>query len=151
MREIKFRVWDYQKGAWAKESEAIESMGFVFGVKDYFNNIAGERAVRWDFMQFTGLHDKNGKEIYEGDILKCKGHVVTNKEQIKESSEDIWSMVDEKREDCYFNNEVQFFSGNNHGWRVKRGRFTATLKSSLIYNMSAEVIGNIHENPKLLK
>lgn len=69
MRDIKFRVWDYQRGAWARESEALESMGFEFGVNDYFNNNSDQRILRWDFMQYTGLKDKNEKDIYEGDLI----------------------------------------------------------------------------------
>lgn len=80
MREIKFKVWDYQNNRWAKYSDCYDSIGIEFGIKDYFINIAGEKAVRFAFCQYTGLKDKAGNEIYEGDILenpeKKKGVVV---------------------------------------------------------------------------
>lgn len=50
MREIKFRAWD-GKTMW----ESISDLD-----------------TDWTLMQFTGLKDKNGKEIYEGDYLTCR-------------------------------------------------------------------------------
>ena len=64
MREIKFRAW-FTNG---KE---------VFAINPYFFEEQG--LMEWQdvrdnslytFLQFTGLHDKNGKEIYEGDVVR---------------------------------------------------------------------------------
>ena len=70
-----------------------------------------------ELMQFTGLHDKNGVEIYEGDVL-CWPHYENTKNQTR------W---------------VVEGSSDSAGWSVWSPR------------RSAEVIGNIYENPELLK
>lgn len=72
-----------------------------------------------EVMQYTGLKDKNGKEIYEGDILKYDPDVTTALQEV------VW---------------------NGKGWRVrnKRGWYGDSFET-------AEVIGNIYENPDLLK
>ena len=63
MREIKFRAWD---GKRYTTDFFITSEGTVF--KPHYDRNA-EIVSDFTIEQFTGLHDKNGKEIYEGDII----------------------------------------------------------------------------------
>lgn len=64
MREIKFRVWDKLN----KEMNNIEFINFQER-RAYKNDVSYLNFNDTELMQYTGLNDKNGKEIYEGDIL----------------------------------------------------------------------------------
>lgn len=69
MRAIKFRVWDNDIKKYRSEKDGDYSLGVLSGK---VRGIYGEKFPEMQVEQFTGLHDKNGKEIYEGDIVECK-------------------------------------------------------------------------------
>lgn len=64
MRQIKFRAWDYYDKKMV--DMPINHSGYT--LNEVFENVVDED--RYGLMQFTGLLDKNGKEIYEGDIVE---------------------------------------------------------------------------------
>lgn len=72
MREIKFRIWDNEEKTMI-ENKDIYSLNF--GEYIYFSSVSVGGFIwndcDYQLMQYTGLKDKNGKEIYEGDILLC--------------------------------------------------------------------------------
>jgi len=136
MREIKFKAWHKSmKEMIHSDNRKIfinfagvpcsgGDAGTLRSPEPYFPWYRGDHYI---LMQYTGLKDKNGKEIYEGDILICSN--------IPES-QDISFEV-------YYSNEKACFD-------LKRGANTTT-SFLLSCNTLYEIIGNIHENPELLE
>ena len=116
MRELKFRVM-YKKhsGTWVKNEYILSDLIEMDGDGFLDDNDIVE--------QFTGLKDKNGKEIYEGDILDVSSVFIEPKKMVVEFSEMA----------CGFE---PFVNGCPDCY-VPTGK-------------DVVVIGNIHENPELL-
>jgi uncharacterized phage protein (TIGR01671 family) len=131
-REIKFRCWN---GEDMISPDGITRDGYAYWKE---NSIpTGSR----DIMQFTGLKDKNGKEIYEGDVV---GFV---KDKYGDGKHEYWSVEyddAQARFVCY--NQINSTRGFESD--IDGEVFVSVFED---YCFICEVIGNIYENKELLE
>jgi len=123
MRQIKFRAWN-------KEEKIMSEPFTLWGITDGFIRFDEERLIFGfeddvEVMQYTSLKDKNGKEIYEGDILLSpfKNHYLVE-----------------------WDKEAVRFAFIGYGKILVKGHYPVWQ-----FIKAYEVIGNIYENPELLK
>jgi uncharacterized phage protein (TIGR01671 family) len=123
MREIKFRALgrsskDYKTLRLTKPFNLLKYTQYSESAQDKLLPVVGDDVI---FMQYTGLKDKNGVEIYEGDII------------------------------CMADGPVYTVWWNAGGFGIKNVNDDAVQVGSLVKGFRiSEVIGNIYENPELL-
>lgn len=118
-REIKFR-------AWHKRNKNIHEPSSMFQITTNGNIYSSGLNVTDDYvlMQYTGLKDKNGKEIYEGDVLQMLG--------------DRLKII------------IEFKGGHFFGKNISSTKYTHPEFNNRNWN-HWEILGNIYKNPELLK
>ena len=176
MREILFRGKKTNKDKWiygvpVKGTEYDESeilmIESVFACDEYAcRGCDFEPVIPSTVGQYTGMIDKNGKKIFEGDIVKCK-HEWQNQGRTMDTDEVAFleqkirgaygKYIDKSLGEIfrwrfhYFRNYAVEYYALNGGLRVRNGSCFHSLTQTYITNRDLEVIGNIHDNPELLK
>ena len=157
MREIKFRAWD--------NTEDVMRYDICITSNGNAESSWGKEKYDWAVMQFTGLKDKNGKDIFEGDIVQTASRsygtwicAINFKYGCFGYNPFLCKQV-ENRAGWYEHLDKTFPGQNKRYDQVKTTGFAIKSFYPLLsdgtysdFNLGdCQVIGNIHENPGLLK
>ena len=126
MKKIKFRAWSKYKDKFYYADGSLEFRD-ENGIRIYFTNKHDSNKY---VMQFTGLHDQNGKEIYEGDVLEISAGAPWDEDVI----------IHPKGEVVYGHPFPACFNF------VSKDDNTCCLYDLCGMEFNGRIIGNIHEN-----
>lgn len=130
----KFRVWDTWSKTWYNDKFLIDQNGehhIIFDSSNSYLSIDLQRQGRFLVQQFTGLTDKTGKELFEGDIVKEFNSLMV----IEWHDGGFWSLKDPSYK----------YNKNEYGFPL----FDYVTKDNK--KVKLKIVGNIFENPELLK
>lgn len=137
MRELKFRVWDKANNRYLRrDSTGIDNLGNIIDFENCDEDdrgvhnvcVLGKNDMGFTTEQYTGLHDKNGKEIYEGDILSIPRRKDKKKDKLYTV---VWHKTHAR---------LNFANTNGEFGEISIGKI-----------MRSQIVGNIHENSELLE
>ena len=127
MREILFRG-KTELGKWI-EGDLLQYLGYgKVHIVQHHLGAGGQEVIPETVGQYTGLTDKNGKKIFEGDIVDCWSEGVNAKGTVQQRKDGLWII---------YPNWQKYIT-----WGLCPNEFG---------NTDVKVIGNIHDNPELLK
>ena len=134
MRPIKFRAWDKIQKQMCYDVSVYSEIETESWWSADVRGESGNKIYSFEYgelMQFTGLTDKNGKEIYEGDIVGNDGKC-------------FYRVVFENAAFVCYHTDLTNWDGRPLRW----GLLSRFFEMEDIFHI--EVIGNIYENPELL-
>lgn len=138
-RELKFRAWDGKRMIYFQDLmigiDKRSNNPYVFFQTDTFG---GEvRLGKHEVMQYSGLTDKNGREIYEGDVVRFFDTVIKGNESCTNYDDEI------------VNGQI-IWDDERCGWAITN---RISIENEDFFEQlsdEAEIIGNIYENPELI-
>ena len=140
MKEIKFRAFHKDFGMCYECEPLYEKREFYpFGICVGFSHYSTNN---WEIMQYTGVKDKNNKEIYEGDIVK-----LSNLDDAETWTEYENNMIGKVK---FTETGINLFDTSDDWMRFWYDGMYEIGASKLCFEEHAEIIGNIYENLELL-
>lgn len=134
-REIKFRAWNKKDKVMVDVAAMNLGPSGLWSLIEYAYDAELQLADNYELMQYTGLEDKNGREIYEGDILKVTG----------EDGESYVAIVKWFGDEDYPAFDLE---GIPAAWNYDANALATIFQSGV---ETCEVIGNIFEDKQLLE
>lgn len=150
---MRFRAWNTFKNKWVKHFYITEN-GLIYNMEQQHRTLIGAVPIEKSgliVMQSTGLFDKNGVEIFEGDVVEL--HHFTENYHITggfyEGEETLVGVVKYGRTD----DEIKYFGKVYPPRWLLKNRYRELDFSDLygVHEESFEILGNIYENPELVE